>query len=146
MDKNTGLFLRAAFWNASGPHGNQSTGLWACCRRYGDFSWMRRLVNLCSPFWWLTVESSFPGRFTVIIHQRGGKYFLITNGISHETRTNSVSVCCLDYLLDLCSMTSGYTSPEAADVIPTVDTLYAFVYNGIRVVRLRSPKKGDAFV
>ncbi len=48
MDKKTGFDSRTAFWKASRPQGYQSTGLWACCNRYGDFSWIRRLVYLCS--------------------------------------------------------------------------------------------------
>src|SRR5215211_6428396 len=32
---STGLSSARAFSNASSPHGNQSTGLSACCRRYG---------------------------------------------------------------------------------------------------------------
>src|SRR5438067_4878962 len=37
-DRKIGLFSRRAFANASSPQGYQSTGLCACCRRYGDFS------------------------------------------------------------------------------------------------------------
>src|SRR5581483_5505368 len=44
-----GLFSRLAFSKASGPHGYQSTGLWACCRRYGLFSPARRLVYVIVP-------------------------------------------------------------------------------------------------
>ena len=42
---------------ASSPQGYQSTGLWACCKRYGDFSLMSRLVNLCSFFPSITFDS-----------------------------------------------------------------------------------------
>src|SRR5262249_29880323 len=38
------FFSFLALANASGPHGYQSTGLWACCRRYGLVCWARRLV------------------------------------------------------------------------------------------------------
>src|SRR6266446_7399348 len=47
MESMTGLFSARAFSNASGPHENQSTGLWACWSKYGLVSWMRRLV--CCP-------------------------------------------------------------------------------------------------
>src|SRR5215510_6947836 len=47
MESKRGLFSARAFSNASGPHGNQSTGLWACWSKYGLVSWMRRLV--CCP-------------------------------------------------------------------------------------------------
>src|SRR5947207_10186394 len=39
-----GLFSRRARVNASSPHGYQSTGLWACCSKYG-------LVSLARRFW-----------------------------------------------------------------------------------------------
>src|SRR6266404_2102307 len=48
MERKIGLFSRRAFANASSPHGNQSTGLSACWRRYGDFSRARRLAGLDS--------------------------------------------------------------------------------------------------
>src|SRR5438445_13369023 len=38
------FFSFFALANASGPQGYQSTGLWACCRRYGLVCWARRLV------------------------------------------------------------------------------------------------------
>src|SRR5579885_3846980 len=44
MERKIGLSSRLAFSKASGPQGYQSTGLWACCRRYGLFSWINRLV------------------------------------------------------------------------------------------------------
>src|SRR5512140_2480874 len=46
-----GRFSRCAVANASAPHGYQSTGLCACCRRYGLLSWIRRLVcsGTCAP-------------------------------------------------------------------------------------------------
>lgn len=44
------LFSAFAFSIASSPHGNQSTGLWACCKRYGDFSLINRLVCIGSVF------------------------------------------------------------------------------------------------
>src|SRR5438046_10619617 len=37
-----GLSSLRAFAKASSPHGNQSTGLWACWSRYGLVSWARR--------------------------------------------------------------------------------------------------------
>src|ERR687887_311204 len=55
MKSKRGLFSARAFSNAAGPHGNQSTGLWACWSKYGLVSWMRRLVccslmlNLSAP-------------------------------------------------------------------------------------------------
>src|SRR6266699_1884899 len=44
MLKRIGLFSWRALAKASAPHGNQSTGLCACWRRYGDFSRARRFV------------------------------------------------------------------------------------------------------
>lgn len=44
------LFSAFAFSIASSPHGYQSTGLWACCKRYGDFSLINRLVCIGSVF------------------------------------------------------------------------------------------------
>src|SRR5690606_41660756 len=41
------LFSALALASASSPQGNQSTGLWACCNRYGLVSWMSRLVWAC---------------------------------------------------------------------------------------------------
>src|SRR5205823_3735977 len=38
IERKMGLFSRRAFSNASWPQGYQSTGLCACCRRYGLFS------------------------------------------------------------------------------------------------------------
>src|ERR1700737_955903 len=47
MERKTSLFSFFALANASGPHGYQSTGLWACCNRYGLVSRARRLA-LCA--------------------------------------------------------------------------------------------------
>src|SRR5436190_15028984 len=44
IDRKIGLPSACARSKASGPHGYQSTGLWACCRRYGLVSRARRLV------------------------------------------------------------------------------------------------------
>ena len=44
MERKTGTPLAAASSKAASPHGHQSTGLWACWRRYGLFSSARRLV------------------------------------------------------------------------------------------------------
>src|SRR5712692_9357324 len=44
MERKIGLSSRRAFSNASSPHGYQSTGLWACCNKYGLFSLIKRLV------------------------------------------------------------------------------------------------------
>src|SRR6267378_729530 len=44
MERKIGLSSFRAFSNAAGPHAYQSTGLWACCNRYGLFSWLRRFV------------------------------------------------------------------------------------------------------
>src|SRR5262245_57756774 len=43
MERKIGLFSDLAFANASSPQGYQSTGLFACCKRYGLFSPARRL-------------------------------------------------------------------------------------------------------
>src|SRR5438270_9964280 len=44
IDRKTSFFSFLAFSNASGPHGYQSTGLWACWSRYGLDSFASRLV------------------------------------------------------------------------------------------------------
>ena len=44
MERKIGLFSRRARSKAASPQGCQSTGLWACCSRYGLFSCARRLV------------------------------------------------------------------------------------------------------
>ena len=44
MERKMGLLSRRAFSKASSPQGYQSTGLCACCSRYGLFSCARRLV------------------------------------------------------------------------------------------------------
>src|SRR5205823_14452658 len=44
MLRSIGLSSSFAFWRASGPHGYQSTGLWACCSRYGLVSPARRFA------------------------------------------------------------------------------------------------------
>src|SRR6266576_3993987 len=48
MLNRTGLSSRLAWAKAASDHGCQSTGLWACCRRYGLVSLISRLVCLCS--------------------------------------------------------------------------------------------------
>ena len=42
IETNTGLSRRFASANASSLHGHQSTGLSACCLRYGELSVARR--------------------------------------------------------------------------------------------------------
>src|SRR6185369_15953274 len=44
MERKIGLLRFFASSNASSPQGRQSTGLWACWRRYGLFSWLIRFV------------------------------------------------------------------------------------------------------
>src|SRR6267143_2966506 len=44
MERKIGLFSFRALAKASSPHGYHSTGLCACCRRYGDFSCASRFV------------------------------------------------------------------------------------------------------
>src|SRR5262245_47906837 len=44
MERKIGLFSVRAFSNASLPQGYQSTGLCACCNRYGLFSFASLLV------------------------------------------------------------------------------------------------------
>src|SRR6184192_1367573 len=44
MERKIGLSSAHDFANASSPHGYQSTGLCACCRRYGDFWCASRFV------------------------------------------------------------------------------------------------------
>lgn len=46
IDRNIGRFRSFAFRNASSPHGYQSTGLFLCWSRYGDFSLASLLVKL----------------------------------------------------------------------------------------------------
>jgi len=60
MERKIGLFSRFAVANASLSQGFQSTGLWACCRRYGLFSWMSRFVCLNSPVLCFVSMSDFP--------------------------------------------------------------------------------------
>src|SRR5579885_1961359 len=43
MERKTSFFSFLALAKASGPQGYQSTGLWACWRRYGLISPARRL-------------------------------------------------------------------------------------------------------
>src|ERR1700704_2895870 len=58
-ERKIGWFSWAAFSNASLPHGYQSTGLWACCRRYGLVSsasrfvcgWVPVAVSVTRPVW-----------------------------------------------------------------------------------------------
>src|SRR4051794_9542738 len=57
-----GLFSRRAFSNASGPHGYQSTGVCACCRREGLFSLARRLVYMTMGEEAFDFEMLDPGR------------------------------------------------------------------------------------
>ena len=47
MLRKIGLFSWRARVKACSPQGYQSTGLCACCRRYGDFSRARRFVCAC---------------------------------------------------------------------------------------------------
>src|SRR3982074_323509 len=44
MERKIGLLRFFASSKASLPQGRQSTGLWACWRRYGLFSWLNRFV------------------------------------------------------------------------------------------------------
>src|SRR5205085_9483625 len=62
MERKIGLFSWRAFAKASSPHANQSTGLSACWRRYGDFSRASRLsidhpTVLSSTFYFLLSTS-----------------------------------------------------------------------------------------
>jgi hypothetical protein len=41
MDKKMGLFSLLAVSKASSPQGYQSTGLPACCNKYGDFAFFK---------------------------------------------------------------------------------------------------------
>ena len=45
MERKIGLSSRRAFSKADSPQGSHSTGLWACCRKYGLFSLMSALVK-----------------------------------------------------------------------------------------------------
>jgi hypothetical protein len=47
MERKTGLCSSAARRKASSPHGYQSTGLWACCCRYGLLSRARWFGGFC---------------------------------------------------------------------------------------------------
>src|ERR1700730_2644647 len=49
-----GLSSRRALSKASSPQGYQSTGLWACCCRYGLFSAIRWFSKV-SRFWFLVL-------------------------------------------------------------------------------------------
>src|SRR3954470_18997795 len=46
MERKIGLFSVRAFSKASGPQGNQSTGLCACWRRYGLCSAASRFIKI----------------------------------------------------------------------------------------------------
>src|SRR6266851_2784593 len=48
MLSRIGLSSTLAFTKASSPHGYQSTGLWACCNKYGLVSLIKRFVCLYS--------------------------------------------------------------------------------------------------
>src|SRR5262245_1170846 len=48
MERKIGLFSARAFANASSPQANHSTGLFACCSRYGLRSRASRFI---SPLW-----------------------------------------------------------------------------------------------
>ncbi len=45
MERKTGRCWRRATSNASSPQGNQSTGLSACCRKYGEVSSAKRFTD-----------------------------------------------------------------------------------------------------
>src|ERR1019366_9398050 len=49
MERKMGLFSARDLANASGPQGNQSTGLWACWSRYGLFSFPSRFIGWVDP-------------------------------------------------------------------------------------------------
>lgn len=63
MLTRTGLFSRFAFSNASSPQGNQSTGLWACWSKYGDFSLINLFVGMGSPAFFTILYHSFFKKF-----------------------------------------------------------------------------------
>src|SRR6266852_614995 len=44
MERKIGLSSARALASASSPHANHSTGLCACCRRYGEVSFARRFA------------------------------------------------------------------------------------------------------
>src|SRR5687768_7983186 len=50
MERKIGFPSFFAFSSASGPHSYQSTGLWACWRRYGLVAPLRRFARRC-PGW-----------------------------------------------------------------------------------------------
>src|SRR5262249_17668462 len=45
MEMKIGLFSAFALASASSPQGYQSTGLWACWRRFGLAEWISRFEN-----------------------------------------------------------------------------------------------------
>src|SRR6185437_14156380 len=59
-DSNTGTSRRRASANASSPHGHQSTGLSACCSRYGLVALFSRL--LMKPFFIRNARGLLPAR------------------------------------------------------------------------------------
>lgn len=48
IESSIGRSFAAAALNDSSLQGYQSTGLWACWRRYGDFPYKSLLLYLCS--------------------------------------------------------------------------------------------------
>lgn len=66
MERKMGLFSFLAFSKASGPHAYQSTGLCACCNRYGLFSCMSLLwfflISLFADLCFMFFTSEFEDR------------------------------------------------------------------------------------
>src|SRR5918998_5824422 len=89
MLSRIGLFSSCARRKASSPHGYHSTGLCACCKRYGLVSFCRRFVCLCSaispcPFFFVCDHSTAPradcnfdkrGVFVILRKLNGDSFF-----------------------------------------------------------------------
>jgi len=55
-----GLSSALAFANASSPHGYQSTGLWACCNKYGEVEFERWFMAENYTVWGINIWCEIP--------------------------------------------------------------------------------------
>src|SRR6266568_4612243 len=98
MESRRGLFSARAFANASGPHVNQSTGLWACWSKYGLVSWMRRLVG-CS----LMINLSAPQTLASVQEGRGSwsTQCVVADAVAGLRWLRFISVVCFCSVSDI---------------------------------------------
>src|SRR5690554_4784655 len=76
MERKIGLSCCRAAANASSPHAYQSTGLCACCSRYGLVSLMSRFVNVAE-------------EVGVMAHGRGAAVVTWSQALLHRVRRDS---------------------------------------------------------